>query len=425
MNVFDSLKVYLSEKNIALLEESLKDDSYHAVILNTNKISDDDFLSTFPNLEKHPIVPHCYTYQKDIYGLGKHVLFNLGAYYISEPSAVLVSYLSSIQGDELILDLCAAPGGKTTQASLKLTDGVIIANDISYKRALILSSNVERMGLGNVIVTNNDFSNIYTKYKNTFDKIILDAPCSGSGMFRKSDKMAADWSYSKVMKCQEEQKKLIKMCYYMLKEGGQLTYSTCSFSFEENEEVVSDLLSNSDGYLLPIMESSMFYRSEILSETIHLFPYLFKGEGHYIAIIKKPGEMIKCSLNVDGGIHQYDNVLSTFNMSNRYNVKILDSVYSLNKKVYTKYLNVLRYGVKAINVSGKVTELDHHLSHFLNSKYSIPLSINEAKLYMKGEQIKKDVPNGWNIVSINGINIGVSKASDGTLKNHYPKGLRY
>ena len=150
-----------------------------------------------------------------------------------------------------VLDLCAAPGGKTVQASMALNKtGLLISNDLSHQRAGLILQNVERLGLGNIVITNNDFSLIYKDYQEHFDKIILDAPCSGSGMFRKQREMEDDWSYQKVLKFAEIQKELIRIAYFMLKPGGKLIYSTCSFSKEEDEDVVEELLNNSDALCL-------------------------------------------------------------------------------------------------------------------------------------------------------------------------------
>ncbi len=187
---------WMDEKEINELVSSLNEEkSKHAVLLNTNKISDEKFKELFPNVNPHPIVNHAYLYDKDEYDLGKNILHELGAYYLQDPSAMCVSYLLGISPNEKVLDLCAAPGGKTVQASMTLNrTGLLISNDLSHQRAGLILQNVERLGLGNVVITNNDFSTIYKDYYEHFDKIILDAPCSGSGMFRKEDKMEQDWS---------------------------------------------------------------------------------------------------------------------------------------------------------------------------------------------------------------------------------------
>ena len=208
MTFKEHLFSWMNEKEIADLISSLNEEkSKHAVLLNINKISDETFTKLFPNVIPHPVVKHGYLYDKDEYDLGKNILHDLGAYYLQDPSAMCVSYLLGIAPNEKVLDLCAAPGGKTVQASMALNGtGLLISNDLSHQRASLILQNVERLGLGNVVITNNDFSLIYKDYQEHFDKIILDAPCSGSGMFRKQREMEEDWSYQKVIKFAEIQK---------------------------------------------------------------------------------------------------------------------------------------------------------------------------------------------------------------------------
>ena len=187
----------------------------------------------------------------------------------------------------MVLDLCAAPGGKTSHlAIIKNNKGIIVSNEISRERSLILSSNIERMGFNNVIVTNNTIDD-FKGFENSFDRIILDAPCSGSGMFRKESKMKEDWSYGKVTSLSKLQKELIIKAYSLLKPGGTLVYSTCSFSYEEDEEVFKFLLEKTNAKLSEYENHEFYYQSN-KKIGIHLFPHLFPGEGHYICKIEKP-----------------------------------------------------------------------------------------------------------------------------------------
>ena len=261
------LTKYLDADVIDSLLASLDDHPMDAVLLNENKMTKAEFLSRFPHVSPHPVVTNGFLYDKQEYPLGKSYLFDAGVYYLQEPSAMVVAHLLPIEKGDRILDLCAAPGGKSVQASLKLQGtGLLLANDINYPRTKILSSNIERMGLSNVVVTNDDFANLSSKFTQFFDKIILDAPCSGSGMFRKLDTMKADWSYQKVLKYAQTQKSLIHMAYQMLAPGGIMVYSTCSYSYEENEEVILDLLASTDAKMHPIKDHSSYYRHPSLPE---------------------------------------------------------------------------------------------------------------------------------------------------------------
>ena len=190
MNFKTSLEKYLSKEEIDKLISSFSSEEKKAIYLNENKLSKEKLLKLFPNLKPHPLVNNGYMYDKNEYELGKKIYHELGAYYIQEPSAMLVAHFLDAKPGEVVLDLCAAPGGKTIQTALKMQNqGLILANDLSKSRANILLSNIERLGISNTIVTSLDFSKIYENFQGFFDKIILDAPCSGSGMFRKDELM--------------------------------------------------------------------------------------------------------------------------------------------------------------------------------------------------------------------------------------------
>ena len=411
------LEKYLSKKEIDALVDSFLDKEQKGVLINENKLSNDKFVELFPNVIPHPVVPNGFLFDKDEYNLGKKVYHELGAYYIQDPSAMMVSYFLDPKPNQKVLDLCAAPGGKTVGASLMMHNkGIIYSNDLSRSRADVLLSNVERMGLGNVAVLSKDFSAFSDKLTNYFDAIILDAPCSGSGMFRKLETMKEDWTYEKVLKYAAIQKELILMSYSMLKEGGSLIYSTCSYSYEEDEEVIEYLLQNSDAKLEKIPSFEGEYRSKKYPETVHLFPSLFKGEGHYIAKITKPGKLSENDVE--------DIIISRKKLS-KGNKPQIDKfeLFSKPNELLTMYS--LRPGLFISSKIGNDEIVSHHYSHYASSKDSIPLDKEELIKYLRGESLyKKDIPNGYHFVSYLGMNIGVIHNVNGTLKNLYPKGLR-
>lgn len=409
------LEKYLSKEEIEQLILSFDEKEHKGVFLNTNKMSDETFLSLFPHVKKHPFVPHAFLYDQSEYDLGKKVYHEQGAYYIQDPSAAIVSALLPLKGDERVLDLCAAPGGKTVQASLKLKNGVLVSNDLSKQRALTLLSNVERMGLDNVVVTSLDFSKLAKKYQNYFDAIILDAPCSGSGMFRRSIEMKNDWTYEKVLKNSLIQKELILLAYSMLKDGGNLVYSTCSYSYEEDEEIVKYLLEKTTAKLQQIPKIAGDFRSPTFPETIHLFPHLFPGEGHYIALIKKPGNLTK-NKSAEIDIKR--------NSTSKGGVKEIQ-VFHLTQNVDEELINMsIRPGVFVKTITNGKEIPSHHYSHVLNAKNSIELTKEEVIQYLSGNQIKSDKPQGYYCVSYLGMNLGYVHSVNGVLKNLYPKGLR-
>ena len=416
MDFESSLSKYLTKEEIDKLISSFSEDEKKAIYLNENKISKVKLLELFPNLKPHPVVPNGFLYKKSEYELGKNIYHELGAYYIQEPSAMLVAHFLDAKPGDVVLDLCAAPGGKTVQTALKMqNNGLIIANDLSKSRATILLSNVERMGLKNIVITSLDFKNHYQKFANYFDKIILDAPCSGSGMFRKSEEMRNDWTYEKVLKNAAIQKELILMCYSMLKEGGTLVYSTCSYSFEEDEEVIEFLLQKTDAKLAKIPHFEGEFRSPKFLETVHLLPSSFEGEGHYIALLKKPG-VLHSSKILSTQINRV--------VQSKGNSKEIQKFLCPNKLPQNFENFSLRPGLFLGSQINDKFIPSHHQSHAENSENSIELTKEETIKYLKGETINKKAPNGYHFVSYQGINLGVCYSLNGVLKNYYPKGLR-
>ena len=410
MDFYEHLKTYLTNQEIALLETSLNEKSKHALLLNTEKMSQEQLLSIYPTLKKHPLVKNAFIYDKDELDLGKSVYHELGCFYLQEPSAMLPAYLLNPEPGDLVLDLCAAPGGKSMQASLLMkNEGLIISNDISKSRAFAISENAERLGRGNLLITNNDFSLICDKFTNTFDKIILDAPCSGSGMFRKEDKMRKDWSYQKVLKNAEIQKSLIMIAYQMLKPGGTMVYSTCSFSYEEDEEVIDYLIKKTDATLKEIPNSELFYKSKNNGHGIHLLPFIFPGEGHYIALVNKPGALNKKN---DKKYYQKQE-------------KFGDYIFTLSETFSMKYLNVIRYGVKIGQVDKNDIRYDYHYARFIKEFDNVlEIDTNELLKYYQGETINKPVNKGYILLKYQGINVDIAKSDGRIIKNRLPKGLR-
>ena len=412
---------WMDEKEINELVSSLNEEkSKHAVLLNTNKISDEKFKELFPNVNPHPIVNHAYIYDKDEYDLGKNILHELGAYYLQDPSAMCVSYLLGISPNEKVLDLCAAPGGKTVQASMTLNrTGLLISNDLSHQRAGLILQNVERLGLGNVVITNNDFSTIYKDYYEHFDKIILDAPCSGSGMFRKQREMEDDWSYQKVIKFSEIQKELIKIAYFMLKPGGKLIYSTCSFSKEEDEDVVEELLKNSDAKIINI-DNELFIKGKN-NLGVHLLPNVFPGEGHYICLLIKPGTIE----NTISKTEKFKANKFINNLNDNFINKFGDSLFYLENDDNLKKLSVIRKGVKLGELSGQILKYDHHFATYVKSfDNELEIDLQSAIKYLSGESLNIKANKGFILLKYMGINIDIAKSDGNIIKNRYPKYLR-
>ena len=410
------LKKYLPDAEIEQLIASFSHKEQKGFYLNLNKIDEQSLLKIFPNVKRHPLVKNGYLFDQDEYQLGKKIYHEQGLYYIQDPSAMLVAHFLNPKKEMKILDMCAAPGGKSVMTSLLMQDsGLLLSNDLSSSRANVLLQNVERMGLGNVVVTSYDLSKFKNELIEQFDGVILDAPCSGSGMFRKQEQMKADWTYEKVLKNAAIQKELILLAYSFLKPGGTLLYSTCSYSYEEDEEVIEHLLSKSDAKLEYIDEFAGFYRSEKYPQTIHLFPHKFSGEGHYIAKIKKPGNLVIIP----------DKKIEVIRTKEGKGKSRQIEVYSLNKNLPKKIIDfALRPG---LFLGSKIDDKfipSHHYSHYVNSENSIPLNKEETIRFIKGETLNIQRKNGYAFVSFNGNNLGNIHLVNNVGKNLYPKGLR-
>ena len=414
---------FLPKEEVDALLDSFNNEDKHAVLLNTKKMSDEEFLSLYPNVKPHPYVKHAFIYDKNEYQLGKSLYHELGCFYLQEPSAMIVSSLIDFKEDDFVLDMCAAPGGKTIQASMKLDNtGLIISNDLSRPRSSITVSNLERLGLGNVVVTNNDFEKIYQKYIDKFDVIILDAPCSGSGMFRKDDKMIDDWSINKVYKFAEIQKNLINIAYKMLKPGGLLSYSTCSYSKEEDEDVIHYLLDNSNAQIKEIsLKDGYINPSDPIG--IRLMPSRFTGEGQFICQIIKPGVKVKTHYYRE---NKYKKTLIEF--LNDYHIeKYANSFFAIKNMTNLPELNVVRLGVKVGELEKDIFYHDLHFARFLspNDFPTVELTDEQVKKYLAGNQITLENGKKSFILLINKKKtIDFAKTDGHVIKNYYPKGLR-
>ena len=424
MNFKENLQEFLADEEIDKLFLSLKEEAKHAVILNPNKIRDEEFLTLFPHVKKHPYVERAYLYDKNEYQLGKHLYHELGCYYLQDPGAMLTASLLNLEPTDLVLDMCAAPGGKSIQASFKMNnEGLIISNDLSKPRAFSIMENAERLGLKNLLVVNNDFEKIYQHFSNTFDVIILDAPCSGSGMFRKDEKMIEDWSINKVYKFQEIQNRLLEIAYDMLAPGGVISYSTCSYSKEENEDVIHHLLDRTDAEIvsLPHIEGAYINPKDPIG--IRIMPYLFEGEGQYICQIRKPGN--KKSHSFDNK-NRFKKVLPAV-LYDADIQKYGDTYFALTNHFENKYLNVVRYGVKVANESKGIIRYDLHFARSLKSEdmVTIELDDKEVRTYLTGNIInKKNNYKGYVLLTYKNKTIDIAKTDGQVIKNYYPKGLR-
>ena len=226
---------------------------------------------------------------------GKHPFHTLGLYYIQEASAMLPATLLEVEPGERVLDLCAAPGGKTTQLAAALRGrGLLLANEVHPARAKVLSQNVERWGSAGVVVTREEPARLAARFPAFFDKVLVDAPCSGEGMFRKDEQARGEWSEEAVRRCAARQQNILESAAAMVAPGGLLCYSTCTFSEEENEETVAAFLSRHRDFrqidlrkrLGPASAGIVVGRD---GKSLRIFPHLAEGEGHFAALMQRDG----------------------------------------------------------------------------------------------------------------------------------------
>lgn len=415
---------HLPQERIQGLKRALEGNTTHALLLNKNKISSEEFVSLFPGLTPHPFIDNAFLYDKETYDFGKSILYDLGAYSIQDASSMVSPYALNVNGEDRVLDMCAAPGGKSIFLSLAMDgNGVLLSNDLSYPRAKDLSSNIERMGLGNVIVASDDFSLKAGLFQNQFSAILLDAPCSGSSMFRKNSQAKQEWSVKKVASCASIQRQLLDDAAYMLAPGGRMVYSTCSFSYEENEGQILEFLSRHEEMEpLFIEERKGFYHPATLPQAIYLFPDLFPGEGQFLCLLRKKGDKAPLSwppIRKEKAMASYEDF---YGLSDRDNVSINGDLYSLSKRFDTKSLHILRYGLKVSEPPYR--DPAQALAHYLNEGHQYPLTKKQATAYCKGETFPLALEDGYYLGSYEKMGIGFFKMAKGKMKNHYPKGCR-
>ncbi len=456
--------------------ESYEKERFYGLRFNPLKAvnkSKDCFLSHNPfELEPVPWTDEGFYYRQDAQP-GKHALHEAGAYYIQEPSAMTVAEILSPKPGERILDLCAAPGGKSTHIAGKMMGkGLLVSNEIVSGRAKILSQNIERMGISNAVVCNETPERLADFFPEYFDKILVDAPCSGEGMFRKDETAINEWSPENVKMCADRQKMILEHAASMLKPGGILVYSTCTFSVEENEGVISDFLMTHEGFSISKAGQEDFFgdrdREQLkawienpapdIEHTIRLWPHKIDGEGHFIAKLKRTGELYdntiqaksaeKCSKSemrqkngkpVADGIRLCQRFLAEELglsiacqerlMENGIFLPFGEQIYLMPEQMISiKGLKVVRPGLHLGTVRRDRFEPSHALALYL-SKDEVgqyyEMNEEETHSYMHGDVFPCDFGlKGWVLLTTEGYSIGFGKAGNGQMKNHYPKGLR-
>lgn len=417
--------------------DSFNNDRVYGLRINTNKISVKDFLKINPfNLKPIPWTDDGFYFdEKD--KPSKHPYYYAGLYYIQEPSAMLPAQVLPIEENDIVLDACAAPGGKSSKLANKLNKtGLLISNDISVSRAQVLLKTLESQGISNSYVIAEDINNLNLNEK--FDKILIDAPCSGEGMFRKEPELIKSWIERGNEYYCALQKQIIKKALDLLKPGGKMVYSTCTFSKLEDEDIIEYALSICPELkVLPINKYDGFVSglTDKTKDCVRLYPHKINGEGHFVALLQKGDN--KVSLNVESNIAKLpdDEFFKSINKEFKNGSFILrqDKLYfEPNAQINTKGLRVLRSGLYLGEYKHNKFEPSEALALALNSnEYSnilnFDLSDDRVIKYLKCEtlDVKDKYVNGYVLVCVDGYPLGFGKVDKGILKNKYPANYRY
>ena len=432
---------------------------------------------------------------------GRSALHEAGAYYIQEPSAMAVVSVLDPKPGERVLDLCAAPGGKSTHLADRMQGkGLLVSNEIHPARAKILAQNIERMGIAHAVVTNESPENLAPRFPEFFDRIVVDAPCSGEGMFRKDEEARNQWSPAHVKMCAERQQRILDQAGSMLRPGGRLVYSTCTFAPEEDEQGIADFLSRHPEFSIvahpedEIPEGISCARPEWsqiecpeLVHTFRIWPHKAEGEGHYLALLEKAGVSGK-----QGDLDEFDQsaeragdwidaqTQNDFAVENGKKSQKKDKKKEKGRKrdafsagidreqlaLWQEFeketlvepifcenpasrilfgeqlyqlpegmpdlsgLRVLRPGLHLGTIKKNRLEPAHALALALRPdqvrrSVDYPADSQEIRTYLGGGTLSCDPSEkGWVLICVDGFSLGWAKATGGSLKNHYPKGLR-
>lgn len=416
--------------------------SYKGIRVNTLKINKKDFEKKFPFIIE-PIKwtkEGYYLFEENNKRPGKHPYYHCGLFYMQEPSAMLPVEALDPQPGEKILDICAAPGGKTTQIGARMkNEGILIANDINPKRTSALIKNVEMFGIRNCMVTNERPEKLAQIFKGYFDKILIDAPCSGEGTFRKDPKSIQNYNLYNVEQCKNMQKNILQYIPSMLKPGGKIVYSTCTFSPEENEGTIQWFINKYPQFKISDIEISEldngkpeWINGDIeLKKTKRAWPHKIKGEGHFIAKIeKKDGQEEKQTFFKSNSL----NLEPYYDFVKEYSIPKLytNNIHNKKGKLFLVPKELVKYErLKSLNIGLNIGEIKNN--RFIPSQaLALSLNINNftnilnlssddinTKKYLKGETIMVKGSRGWRLVCIDGYSVGWGKQIENMLKNHY------
>lgn len=447
----DSIRELLSEEYEAYLE-SFERESFQGLRVNTAKTETDHFVGKMPfSLRPVPWTENGFYYEsKD--KVTKHPYYYAGLYYVQEPSAMIPAATLPVREGDFVLDLCAAPGGKATELGARLCgSGMLLANDISNSRAKGLLKNLELFGIKNVFVTSETPDKLKKAYPRYFDKILIDAPCSGEGMFRRDASMVKDWEKRGPAHYAPIQRQLLLDAVDMLKPGGMLLYSTCTFSVQENEDNIAFLLESCPDMRLVKPKWNPHFshgKRSGLEDCIRVFPHIAEGEGHFAALLEKAsGEPVNVSTRTPECFEE-DNrkILTAYpelaHFLGQVSEKMEGHMVMQGERVYLlpprteikRSVRYLRTGLYLGEIKKKRFEPSQAFAMCLKEDtFSKSISFEAADervlRYLKGETLDLSGTAwadfaGWVLVCVEGYGLGWAKAAGETLKNKYYAGWR-
>lgn len=464
MNIPDAfaarMKSLLGEEEYTAFVASYAEPRKQGLRVNRLKLSPDALLARID----WPLSPVSWTkdgfYYPENLRPAKHPYYHAGLYYIQEPSAMSPASILDARPGERVLDLCAAPGGKTTQLAASMQgEGILVTNDNNPNRVKALVKNVELYGVRNAIVTNETPDKLAVAFPGYFDKILVDAPCSGEGMFRKEPDMIKSWSETAIETCCGMQRSILVDAARMLRPGGRLLYSTCTFAPEENEQMIAEFLDkHPDFSVVPVHMHEGWEKGRPewtrdpasyaqVSRTARLWPHRVKGEGHYVALLQKAGEVIEpAPANLaTKGKKSLEKELADFYTFVKETLPswkgFEDSRFMLTMhedRVFLspaglpdlKRLRLARQGWLLGTIKKKRFEPSQAFAMGLQATdviRTVHFTADDPDVirYVKGETLMIQAEKGWNIVCVDGYPLGWAKGIGTSLKNMYPAGWRW
>jgi len=429
------LKLWDYIKDVTDITEYIGTPAYCGLRVNEIKCDRERFCKIAPfDIKKCAFHKNGY-YISDEQKTGNHPLHFGGAYYLQEPSAMSAVTALGVSKDDAVLDMCAAPGSKST--ALAADCRLLVANEINTARCNTLIGNIERLGISNTLVTNSDSEAVANAFVGYFDKVLVDSPCSGEGMFRKHPNVLDEWTEELVKMCAKRSLEVLTNASKTLKKGGRLVYSTCTYNLEENEKTILEFLKNNPDFT--VVDTGLDFGSAGLLglDKARRITIADGGEGHFVCALERVGEPpfkkikpFKLRYNFDAFSDFINGTPRFLNNDAKFGVlQFGDSYYAVaDGTPDVSGVRIMRAGVKLGTLVSKTVRPDHHFfmaAHPDCLKNTVDVSEQQVFEFYKGQPLAVDPScRGYTAVTFEGITVGFGKAVGGTLKNHLPKGLR-